>query len=162
MPLVFGWAFYPFPLVTSTDYTRNHLVISSRPNTAYSSLVRTVHGHVRLKSEWAWTSPSHVAFAKFTVKAKKVLEKGESEKLGPLLNANFDQRASIMKISKANRKMVEIARSLGASAKFTGSGGAIMGTYLNEDMYTQLVEKLGKKGIEVLKPQIISYKTHKI
>ncbi|MCB0839925.1 MAG: GHMP kinase [Bacteroidetes bacterium] len=102
------------------------------------------------------------SFAKLTVKAKKALEKGVNEQLGDLLNANFDLRASIMDISKANREMVDIARSVGASAKFTGSGGAIIGTYLDEEMYTELVQKLNKKNIEVFKPEIISYKTHKI
>ena len=42
--------------------------------------------------------------------AKKALEKGVNEQLGDLLNANFDLRASIMDISKANREM---ARSPG-------------------------------------------------
>ena len=39
--------------------------------------------------------------------------------------------------------MVEAARSAGASAKFTGSGGAIVGTYEDEAMFAALQERLG-------------------
>ena len=34
--------------------------------------------------------------------------------------------------------MVEAARDIGASAKFTGSGGAIVGTYEDEAMFQKL------------------------
>jgi glucuronokinase len=50
--------------------------------------------------------------------------------------------------------MVEIARACGASAKFAGSGGAIIGTYQNEAMYAALREKLAQSGSILLKPRI--------
>lgn len=76
-----------------------------------------------------------------------------------LLNRNFDKRREIYRISDGNIRMVETARSVGASAKFTGSGGAIVGTYQGEPMYQQLVQKLGEIGVEVIKPQIADQKT---
>jgi glucuronokinase len=51
--------------------------------------------------------------------------------------------------------MVEAARAVGASAKFTGSGGAIVGTYQDEAMYRRLQEQLAGIGVEVLKPEIL-------
>jgi glucuronokinase len=51
--------------------------------------------------------------------------------------------------------MVETARSTGASAKFSGSGGAIVGTYADETMYGMLTEKLAAIGVRVLKPSLI-------
>jgi glucuronokinase len=51
--------------------------------------------------------------------------------------------------------MVEAARACGASAKFTGSGGAIVGTYDGEDMFDQLRARLEPLGMAVLKPQIV-------
>ena len=60
-----------------------------------------------------------------------------------------------MNISKRNIEMVELARSVGASAKFTGSGGAIIGTYRDDKMFEILKEILGKKNITVLKPEIL-------
>jgi glucuronokinase len=54
--------------------------------------------------------------------------------------------------------MVETARSCGASAKFTGSGGAIVGTYEGEAMFEELKATLEPKGMQVLKPQILADK----
>jgi len=48
--------------------------------------------------------------------------------------------------------MVEAARSAGASAKFTGSGGAIVGTYADEDMFQRLAGALEKVHVRVFKP----------
>ena len=50
--------------------------------------------------------------------------------------------------------MVEMARSVGASAKFTGSGGAIIGLYRDEKMYANLQSTMQAQNITVLKPLI--------
>jgi glucuronokinase len=50
--------------------------------------------------------------------------------------------------------MVEIARSVGATAKNTGSGGAIIGTYADDGMYEKLKAALEEHEIRVLKPCI--------
>ena len=76
-----------------------------------------------------------------------------------LINRNFDIRRSVMNISKDNLEMVMTARSVGASAKFTGSGGAIIGTFEDEKMFLNLKKSLNKIGIEVIKPQIVSNKS---
>jgi glucuronokinase len=80
------------------------------------------------------------------------------EEITGLLDANFDRRRKIYRLSEDNILMVETARSTGASAKFTGSGGAIVGTYENEQMFKQLRKKLGSLNIKVLKPKITSNK----
>ena len=46
------------------------------------------------------------------------------------------------------------ARSAGASAKFTGSGGAIVGTYADEGMFKELKKALGKLKIRTIKPRV--------
>ena len=58
-------------------------------------------------------------------------------------------------IQARNREMVETARSTGASAKFAGSGGAIIGTYEDEGVFKALRERLCALGCEVFKPEII-------
>jgi len=73
-----------------------------------------------------------------------------------LINENFDLRRNLVPITSGNIEMVELARSTGASAKFTGSGGAIIGTYENETMFNQLQNILNDKGIEVIKPNIVN------
>ena len=83
---------------------------------------------------------------------RTLLLQGRGHAIAPLLNASFDRRRQIYKLSADNITMVEAARSVGASAKFTGSGGAIVGTYANEDMYLRLVQVLEKLNIKVFKP----------
>ena len=97
-------------------------------------------------------------WAGLTDKVKRCLLNGELEKITGLLNANFDRRRKIYRLSEENIQMVETARRLGAGAKFTGSGGAIVGTYENEQMYKELKKKLGQLDIKVLKPKIAGTK----
>lgn len=95
-------------------------------------------------------------FADLTVQVMKLLEASQFDQISPLLDANFDLRSSIYQISNKNKEMVALARSVGASAKFTGSGGAIIGTYGDEQMYETLCETLSQRKIEVFKPIIVS------
>ena len=45
--------------------------------------------------------------------------------------------------------------SCGASAKFTGSGGAIIGTYENEAMFENLCSTLKKYNVDIIRPNIV-------
>ena len=94
-------------------------------------------------------------WAELTTQVEQCLLNGEKDKIGDLLNANFDRRLAVSHISDGNIKMINAARSVGASAKFTGSGGAIVGTYEDETMYQKLKEKLEPMTIEIIKPDII-------
>jgi glucuronokinase len=67
------------------------------------------------------------------------------------INNNFDLRASIYPIAPKNEKLIKMARSIGATAKFPGSGGAIIGTYDNDEMFESLTQKLGLFGCNVVK-----------
>jgi len=97
-------------------------------------------------------------WAELTDRVKRCLVKGQTEKIGELLNANFDRRRKIYRLSEENLRMVETARSAGASAKFTGSGGAIVGTYRDQQMFKKLKKALRKLNIKVIKPKIVSSK----
>ena len=79
---------------------------------------------------------------------------GQRQKLGEFLNANFDRRRKIYNITPENIQMVEEARSVGASAKFTGSGGAIVGTYKDERVFKTLKKRLSASKVKVIKPVI--------
>jgi glucuronokinase len=96
-------------------------------------------------------------WASLSVKVKDYLESGKPSEIGDLMNRNFDLRKSLIKISKENQEMVNLARDVGASSKFTGSGGAIIGTYEDEKMFDALKKKMEKKGIEVIKPEIVNH-----
>lgn len=86
---------------------------------------------------------------------KEVIKNRDFVKLNQLIDENFDLRAKIMNISKSNMELVQTARKCGASAKFTGSGGSIIGIYKDDDMLTHLVVELKKINARVIKPYII-------
>ena len=94
-------------------------------------------------------------WADLTDKARQCLLDGHLDKLGGLLNAGFDKRRQIYQISSDNIRMVDTARSIGASATFTGSGGAIVGAYADERMFAELRKTLRKLNITVIKPEIV-------
>ena len=62
----------------------------------------------------------------------------------------FDLRRRIMHIDDWDIAVVEAARTLGASAKLAGSGGAIVGTFEGAEMQAQLSERLGALGARVI------------
>lgn len=119
--------------------------------------------HSRLREDFEAGKPEVLAamkeWAALTVEVKKSIDRMELDRIPALLNRNFDLRCEVCasSISSKNLQMVELARSVGASAKFTGSGGAIIGTYQNEKMFKDLVKVLNLAGIEVIKPEIVSH-----
>lgn len=88
-------------------------------------------------------------------KGKEAINKGDYELLFELINRNFDLRTQIMNISESNKEMVRIARECGASAKFSGSGGAIIGMYMNDEVLRKLIIRLKEINARVIKPYIL-------
>ena len=76
-------------------------------------------------------------------------------RLSSLLNQNFDIRTSLYDVGDGNRALVETARSFGASAKFAGSGGAIVGLLEDPDAYAAMQAAFQKQGVRVLRPRIV-------
>jgi glucuronokinase len=93
-------------------------------------------------------------FAKLAEEAKAALLARDHAKLHWCMNTNFDTRRSIYQLAKGQVEMIDVARSVGASAKFAGSGGAIIGSYADEGMYEKLEEALGAIGCRVMKPLV--------
>ena len=75
--------------------------------------------------------------------------------LSKLMDANFDKRATLYHLSEGNLRMVRVARECGASAKFSGSGGAIVGVCPDDTVFARLEERLGKFGVKVLRPTLV-------
>lgn len=91
-------------------------------------------------------------FADLTVKGREVLLAGDVERLGSLMDENFNIRRKIYCLPSWQVDMIETARSCGASAKFAGSGGAIVGIYQGEAMFDKLCQALASSGSRVIKP----------
>ncbi len=99
---------------------------------------------------------SMLEFGRLTTEAYQCLKSRQPGLLGGLMDRNFDLRRSICTIAPRQLEMVELARSCGASAKFTGSGGAIIGSYDDDAMYNRLSAKLEGHGISIVQPKIVS------
>ena len=88
-------------------------------------------------------------------KGKEAIFKNDYTLLHELINENFDLRKSIMNISDSNMELIETARKCGASAKFSGSGGSIIGTYADDDILNRLIIEMKKVDARVIKPYIV-------
>jgi len=92
--------------------------------------------------------------ASLAEQGREALLSGNKRAFALRMDRNFDLRRSLMTISPANLEMIEAARSCGASAKFAGSGGSIVGAYEGEEMFGRLEAALGRLGAVVLKPKV--------
>jgi glucuronokinase len=92
--------------------------------------------------------------AELAEEGKRALLQGNKDRLFDLMNENFDLRRKIMTINEGNLEMIRTARSCGASAKFAGSGGSVIGIHKGEEMYNLLQRELEKIQAKVIKPII--------
>lgn len=117
--------------------------------------------HSDLRKRWIAGEPAvrdaMQEWAAIAQKTRELLMAGKGGEIGPVLNANFDLRRRICgnTLNPHHVRMVEAARAIGCSAKYTGSGGAIVGTYEDERMFFTLCEALRPLGVTVFKPQIV-------
>jgi glucuronokinase len=93
-------------------------------------------------------------FAEIAAGGREALLNHDTKRLTELIDENFNTRRSIFNLAPWQIQMVEVARQCGASAKFAGSGGAIIGSYWDEAMYKELCAKLAAIGSRVIKPQL--------
>jgi galactokinase/mevalonate kinase-like predicted kinase len=93
-------------------------------------------------------------FAGLAADGRAALLVGDTERLAQLIDANFDTRNRIYRLPQWQIDMVETARRCGASAKFAGSGGAILGTYRGEEMFATVRDSLAAIGSRTIKPQV--------
>ena len=114
--------------------------------------------HNNIRERWRRGDPEILeamrTWACYAQEGRECLLRGDQEKLNRLIDANFDLRARIYQIGKGNLEMIRIAREAGATANFAGSGGAIVGAYEDEAMFTRLSEGLKSEGVAVIKPKI--------
>jgi len=93
--------------------------------------------------------------AKGAKRFRAAMEAGDAKEMNRLMDRNFDLRARIYRISDLNLRLVKTARDLGASAKLSGSGGAVVGMYPDEETYRRMEEGYRQIGAKILKPRIV-------
>ncbi|MFA5206769.1 MAG: GHMP kinase [Lentisphaeria bacterium] len=114
--------------------------------------------HQKLRVLFEEKQPDVVAamgeFADLAQRLYEVLLAGRLTEAPALINANFDLRDRIFHVAEANRHMVMTARRTGCSAKFAGSGGAIVGTYEDDAQFDRLSAAMAAIGCSTFKPII--------
>lgn len=93
-------------------------------------------------------------FADYAEQSRNALLAGRPHDVGPLMDANFDLRATLYPIAERNREMVEIGRKLGAHVKFSGSGGAVIGTCQDAALMPELEKAYKEANFKFFIPRI--------
>ncbi len=117
-----------------------------------------VHNPLRARYEAGDTAVVNAmqTFADLTVQFRSAMDAGDIDGMSRLMDENFNTRRSICKLNPDHVAMIEAARSTGASAKFAGSGGAIIGVCHDERTFAALQNVLQPLGCDVLRPTIVA------
>ena len=115
--------------------------------------------HNDLRSRFERGEPAVVdgmkQFAAFAQDSFDLIRDGRGTEIGPLMDANFDLRASLSRISEGNYRLVNAGRKFGANVKFAGSGGAVVGVYDGDpDRLQKIKQEYESMGAIILSPQI--------
>jgi glucuronokinase len=70
------------------------------------------------------------------------------------MDRNFDVRASICTLDPRNVNMVHLARSLGVTANYAGSGGSIVGVCEDDGTFARLSEAFADLNCSVIRPVV--------
>ena len=128
-----------------TDLAEGSEILHSRLHEDYQNKVPAVLDAI---AEWA-----HL-----TDVVSDALRKKDYAAVEKALRRNFELRCQVCSatVSARNRRMVELANSQGAAAKLTGSGGAVIGIYHDEEHYRRLQQVFAGNQIEIVKPHIVT------
>lgn len=136
------------------ELLENHLYVAYANRAAEPTEVL----HNRLRERFDNGDPDVVnamqQFAEFAEQGRQAIVTADLERLRELIDANFDLRSRICQLPKLHQQMVHVARTAGGSAKFCGSGGAIVGTFAEEADFNRIRSALNEMGCEVFQPTI--------
>ncbi len=94
-------------------------------------------------------------WASYAEQGRDAMLAGDYDRLDQLIDANYDLRARIYEIGEGNAELIRLARSVGASANFAGSGGAVVGRYRSEEMFEELRKAMEPARVAVVKPRVV-------
>ena len=106
--------------------------------------------HANVRERWLRGDPEVVeamrTWASYAERGRAAMQAGDYDTLDQLIDANFDLRAQLYHIGEGNLRLIQTARRVGATANFAGSGGAIVGSYKDRQVYDELVAGVGPLG----------------
>lgn len=88
------------------------------------------------------------------VAGRAALEAGDRAAFLACVNRNFDLRSEVFEIAPADRALIELGRSLGAGAKFPGSGGAALYACRDEEQRAKVDAACQALGHATLAPTV--------
>lgn len=86
--------------------------------------------------------------------ARSALLAGDTGAFARCMDGSFDARQRMLALDERHVAMIERARALGASANYTGSGGAIVGCCHDEAHRAAVLTALADAGHAVLAPEL--------
>ena len=117
--------------------------------------------HSDVRARWHRGDPDVVeamhSFAQFATLGMDALANGDVGRFSSLMDQNFNLRWKIFGdkvIGPGNLEMVHIARENGAPAKFSGSGGAIVGVYKDEEHFQRLAKAYAAREYHCIKVDV--------
>jgi glucuronokinase len=93
-------------------------------------------------------------FAGLAEQGREALLRGDTAALFRLMDENFDTRRRIYRLPDWQVAMVETARACGASAKFAGSGGAVIGCCPDPGTLATLRTRFAAMGCRTVVPEV--------
>lgn len=92
--------------------------------------------------------------ADLALMARDAIHAADRPGLSDAIDANFDLRRRLGPLDPMHVRMVDVARTAGASANYTGSGGAITGLVDGSDRFAELKCALAALGCTVIRPSV--------
>ena len=85
---------------------------------------------------------------------RECLLAGDHDELRDLVDRNFEARRRLYALDPRHVRLVEVARSAGASANYAGSGGAIAALPREPEQLGSIRAALEDEGCDVVLPRI--------
>ncbi|KAF3501947.1 hypothetical protein F2Q69_00044859, partial [Brassica cretica] len=133
--------------------------LQDRVAQVYALLIFKWHVHSTVRRKWLdgdeFIISSMAEIAKLAEEGRTALLNKDYTKLKELMNRNFDLRRIMFGdecLGAMNIEMVEVARKIGAAAKFTGSGGAVVAFCPDGPSQVKLLEEECKKAGFIVEP----------
>lgn len=126
------------------------IALAWRANSAQDS--GPVHAELRARFERAdpVVRAAIDALAQAARSARAALHQSDLDRFARCVDASFDARAQIMSLDPRHVSMIDLARSAGAAANYTGSGGAIVAVCRDKRQRRAVSAALLESGCEVL------------
>ena len=81
---------------------------------------------------------------------------GDTDKVAGRINANYKRRAKVCDLNEKHVALVETARTVAGCAKYTGSGGAIVGICDSAATFRKLQKALRPLNAKVIRPKLMA------